>query len=210
MDKLTQSTCIHLIRHGEVYNPQQVLYGRLPRFRLSDKGRGQAQQAGDYLHNKPIETVFSSPMLRARQTAELIFKTKGHLKTHISGLLNEVFTAYQGRPGAELDARDGDIYSGAPACFEQPDDVVARTRKFLARIRKRHGGRQVAAVTHGDVVTFMVLWTQGFDLTPKNKTRLLHAGYPVRYPAHASITTLIFNGASPGEKPQWLYWQPPF
>lgn len=209
MATVSNPTCIHLVRHGEVFNPQQLLYGRLPRFRLSDKGREQAQQAGVYLQNKPIAAVFSSPMLRARQTAALMFNNNGQFKTHISGLINEVCTAYQGRPGAELDARNGDIYSGAAACFEQPEDVVTRTRKFLGRIRKHHAGQQVAAVTHGDVVTFMVLWAQGFDLTPENKTRLLQAGYPVPYPAHASITTLVYNGASPHEKPEWQYRQPP-
>ena len=206
----TQPTIIHLVRHGEVHNPQQILYGRLPRFRLSKGGLQQAKQTGEYLSNTPIDTVFSSPMLRARQTAQAMFGSNGHCKTHISTLLNEVCTAYQGRPGAELDARNGDVYSGAAACFEQPGDVVARTRKFIARVRKHYTGQHVAAVTHGDIVTFMVLWAEGFDLLPENKTRLKQAGYPVSYPTHASITTLTYQGRSPQEKPQWDYRQAPF
>jgi hypothetical protein len=72
----------------------------------------------------------------------------------------------------------------------------------------RYGGRQVAAVTHGDVVTFTVLWALGYDLTPKNKTRLRQAGYPVAYPGHASITTLAYHTAAPDERPRIDYIQP--
>jgi broad specificity phosphatase PhoE len=75
-------------------------------------------------------------------------------------------------------------------------------------VRKRYGGRQVAAVTHGDVVTFTVLWALGFDLTPKNKTRLRQAGYPAAYPGHASITTLTYHTADADERPTIDYHQP--
>jgi len=40
---------VHLVRHGEVYNPDGVLYGRLPGFRLSDKGNRQAQAVAEAL-----------------------------------------------------------------------------------------------------------------------------------------------------------------
>ena len=203
-------THIHLIRHGEVHNPQQILYGRLPRFALSANGRRQARQTGAHLSNVPIQAVFSSPMLRTRQTTRLMFDHGGRFKVHISSLLNEVCTAFQGMPGAEIDARNGDVYTGADACFEQPRDVVARTRKFIARMRRHFAGGQVVAVTHGDVIAFLVLWAKGFDPTPGNKPRLKYAGYPVSYPAHASITSLTYQTVSPHEKPKMHYWQPEF
>lgn len=199
---------IHLVRHGEVHNPQQILYGRLPRFRLNEQGRQQAQHAGRYLKGLGIDAVFSSPMLRARQTTQEILKYYSNSKLRISSLLNEVCTSYEGRPGAEVDALDGDVYTGADACFEQPEDIVNRTQKFIRRMQKQYPQGQVAAITHGDVITFMVLWARGFDLTPKNKTRLLQAGYPVSYPAHASITTLIYPSANMDEKPQIHYTRP--
>jgi broad specificity phosphatase PhoE len=40
---------VHLLRHGEVHNPDGVLYGRLPGFRLSDLGERQAQAAAEWL-----------------------------------------------------------------------------------------------------------------------------------------------------------------
>ena len=39
---MTEQTRVHVVRHGEVHNPDGILYGRLPGFRLSDTGRAQA------------------------------------------------------------------------------------------------------------------------------------------------------------------------
>ena len=203
-----QPTIIHLIRHGEVHNPRQVLYGRLPGFRLSRKGRLQARDAGHQLDGRPIDALFSSPMLRARQTAREIMGPTKQSRVQVSSLINEVLTACEGLPGKDVDARNGDIYTGTPACFEQPGDVVARTREFIRRMRKRHPGGRIVAVTHGDVITFMVLWAKDLALTPENKTRLLKAGYPAAYPAHASITTLVFRTAGEEERPSVEYVKP--
>ena len=203
-----QPTTIHLVRHGEVHNPRGILYGRLPRFRLSVNGRRQARAAGRLLNGRPIDTLYSSPLLRARQTAREIQEQTGQSRVRVSSMLNEVCTAYEGLPGEDVDARNGDIYTGTPACFEQPGDVVARTREFIRRMRKRHPGGRIVAVTHGDVITFMVLWAKDLALTPENKTRLLKAGYPAAYPAHASITTLVFRTAGEEERPSVEYVKP--
>ena len=199
---------IHLIRHGEVHNPSQILYGRLPRFRLNQNGRRQARAAGVHLDDYPIDALFSSPMLRARQTAREIIRYHPNLTLRVSELINEVCTSFEGRPGAEIDARNGDVYSGGDGCGEQPQDIVDRTRRFIHRVGRKYTGGQVAAVTHGDVITFIVLWARGFDPTPQNKNRLMSAGYPVAYPAHASITTLTYRSASPEEKPRIAYCVP--
>ncbi len=199
---------IHLIRHGEVHNPQQILYGRLPRFRLSAKGRQQADSAGRYLNRHCLRALFSSPMLRARQTAQQIRRHNRHLNIRISNLINEVCTSYEGCPGAEVDALNGDVYTGADAGYEQPEDIVVRTRKFIRRLRARYAGGEVAAVTHGDVVTFMVLWAKGAAVIPKNKTRLPETGFPAAYPAHASITTLTYRSDDLEERPQVDYHRP--
>lgn len=205
---VTAPTRIHLVRHGEVRNPERILYGRLPGFGLTDLGRRQALAAARWLNDRPLAALFSSPMLRARQTALAIVDRNPDLHLHISTWLNEVHTRYQGRPGAEVDARGGDVYTANGEGYEQPEDLVARARTFSMRVRNRYPGSQVAAVTHGDIVTFMVLWALGFDLTPQNKTRLRQAGYPVAYPGHASITTLIYRTPYPDERPQIDYHQP--
>lgn len=61
---------IHLVRHGEVYNPDGVLYGRLPGFHLSTLGATMAAAAAAQLTGHPITALFSSPLLRAQESAK--------------------------------------------------------------------------------------------------------------------------------------------
>jgi broad specificity phosphatase PhoE len=63
---------VHLVRHGEVENPDGVLYGRLPGYRLSEGGRLMAKKAADYLAGRDVTVLRSSPLERALETAEPI------------------------------------------------------------------------------------------------------------------------------------------
>src|SRR5262249_36279987 len=65
-------TVVHVMRHGEVYNPQKILYGRLPDYHLSERGRAQAQAVADWLALRDIVYVVASPLERAQETAEPI------------------------------------------------------------------------------------------------------------------------------------------
>ena len=62
---------VHLVRHGQVHNPDKVLYGRLPQFRLSEAGEQMARAVADYLvaEKVPVKRVIASPLERAQQTA---------------------------------------------------------------------------------------------------------------------------------------------
>ncbi|AYG03832.1 histidine phosphatase family protein [Gryllotalpicola protaetiae] len=62
---------VHLVRHGEVYNPDHVLYGRLPEFHLSQLGRRMAQAAADELtsRERPVAALIASPLIRAQESA---------------------------------------------------------------------------------------------------------------------------------------------
>lgn len=63
---------VHLVRHGEVFNPDRVLYGRLPNFRLSEDGRKMALAAAEHVRGleRPVTTLISSPLQRARESSE--------------------------------------------------------------------------------------------------------------------------------------------
>lgn len=63
------NTVVHLVRHGEVHNPDGVLYGRLPGFRLSELGDSMAVLAAEALRGHDVTVVRSSPLERAVQTA---------------------------------------------------------------------------------------------------------------------------------------------
>lgn len=66
------SGTIHLVRHGNVENPKSVLYGRLPGFHLSERGRQQAEEAAERLAEETIGSLWVSPLERAQETAKAI------------------------------------------------------------------------------------------------------------------------------------------
>ena len=61
---------VRLVRHGEVFNPAGVLYGRMPEFHLSDRGREMARLAALSLAGHDIRRVIASPLTRTRESAE--------------------------------------------------------------------------------------------------------------------------------------------
>lgn len=60
---------IHLLRHGEVDNPEGILYGRLPDYHLSALGVRMAERAAEYLRGRDIRALVASPLVRAQETA---------------------------------------------------------------------------------------------------------------------------------------------
>lgn len=65
-------TTVHVVRHGEVHNPNKILYGRLPDFHLSELGRQMAKADAQALADRDVTHVVASPLERARETAEPI------------------------------------------------------------------------------------------------------------------------------------------
>jgi len=65
-------TTVHLLRHGEVHNPNRVLYGRLPGFGLSEDGLRMAHAAAEALRSRDVVAVVASPLQRAQETAAQI------------------------------------------------------------------------------------------------------------------------------------------
>lgn len=61
-------THVHLVRHGEVFNPDRILYGRLPGYHLSDLGHRMAEATGAYLADLDVTHLVSSPLVRAQET----------------------------------------------------------------------------------------------------------------------------------------------
>lgn len=190
-------TVIHFVRHGMVHNPQEILYGRRPQFRLSSTGRFQAEKAASCLGAYQIAAVYSSPLLRARQTARPIAAAAG-VKLRISGLLNEVRTPYEGWPLSDFLQLE-DIYRDIPHEYEQPQDLIERSRRFIKRVCHQYPNCHVVAVTHGDIILTIRMWAEQKSLTLQQRKQ---AAY---YPAPGSITSLQADmaGRSLGLK----YWK---
>jgi len=88
-------TVVHLLRHGEVHNPDRILYGRLPGFRLSEDGERMSRDAAAFLARRPIAYLVSSPLERAQQTAQPLAQLTG-LPIHLDERLTEAENRFQG------------------------------------------------------------------------------------------------------------------
>lgn len=211
---MTTPTHITFVRHGQVYNPQRVVYGRLPGFPLSELGEWQAQAAAEALRDVPLAAIFSSPLLRAQQTARILLAERAAISgadvpLYTSDLLNEVRFFFEGQPMATMASRNWDLYTGVDPAFDQPPDVVARTREFLAQVRREYAGQHVVAVSHGDVIAFTALWAFGVELIPANKHTLDAHGLADDYPAPASLLTFTY-ATDADERPTTVTYRRPY
>jgi broad specificity phosphatase PhoE len=198
-------TRISFVRHGEVDNPERIYYGRLPGFGLTLRGRREARAAARALDAPPPDVLYSSPLLRALQTARLLHQAYPEIRLCISALLSEACTPYDGQPRRVLDAIRWNVYEGTLPPWEQPLDLLARTRRFIAQVRAEHPGRHIVAVTHGDIVAFTLLWAGDLPVTAEGRRAVARLGVAGGYPAHASISTLMYRTNEEKERPEVTY-----
>jgi broad specificity phosphatase PhoE len=66
---MPETTIVHLLRHGEVHNPEGVLYGRRDGYHLSELGQKMAQRVADTIGDRDITQLRTSPLERAQETA---------------------------------------------------------------------------------------------------------------------------------------------
>jgi broad specificity phosphatase PhoE len=74
---VTEKTTVHLLRHGEVHNPEGVLYGRRSGYHLSDLGREMAETVAAAIRDRDITHLRCSPLERAQQTAQPLADARG-------------------------------------------------------------------------------------------------------------------------------------
>ncbi len=201
-------TLISFVRHGHVSTLQEVYYGRLPQFRLSQMGVIQAKATSVALQDRNIESIFSSPLLRARQTASIIQSTLNLPSIRISHLLNEVKTPFDGYCLSDIYARNWDLYSHNLLGYEQPADILSRAMKFITKIRFSYVGKHLAAITHGDFIAYLILWANAVPISIKAKDDFRCLGLPDKYPNLGSITTLTFYTSDDKEQPSIKYCSP--
>lgn len=97
MTTTSVTTSVHVLRHGEVHNPDGILYGRLPGYRLSPLGEQMAKLSAEYLAGRDVTHLFSSPMERATQTMEPFAELFG-VEPIIDDRLIEATNLFEGRP----------------------------------------------------------------------------------------------------------------
>jgi broad specificity phosphatase PhoE len=185
-----------MVRHAEVQNPKDIVYGRLPRFGLSERGWSQAEAVARLLSTRNAEAVYTSPLLRARQTTEVIVRESPGATLRRSKFLPEVLTGYQGSPNSILGGGFTFYTPVKTEGDETMEDVLSRMTRFLGMIVRRHAGRDVIAVSHADPIAILRLGLEGKELTEKN----LHS---VVYPERVSINQIVLG---PDHAPQLTYF----
>lgn len=177
-------TEILVVRHAEVHNPQDIVYGRLPRFGLSAHGREQAERTSRFLAGRRLDALYSSPLLRARQTAAIIARRQPGVCVHTAAALSEVRTGFQGRPNSIFVPGFSFYEPLAAPADETMEHVRSRMLGLLHRAVRRHAGGRVALVSHADPIAILRLALEGRELT----VSALHATV---YPARASVTQVL-------------------
>jgi broad specificity phosphatase PhoE len=188
---VVEKTVVHVMRHGEVHNPEQILYGRLPGYNLSDRGRRQADAVAQWLAGNDIVYVVASPLERAQQTAAPIAAAHG-LTVDADAELTESTNHFQGKrvspgDGALRDPRNWAVLRDplTPSWGEPYREVAARMTGALHRARDRARGHEAVCVSHQlPVETLRRAMTGG---------RLAHL--PTRRQCNlASVTSFAFDG----------------
>ncbi|MEU1277852.1 histidine phosphatase family protein [Streptomyces sp. NPDC005805] len=89
-------TVVHLVRHGEVHNPDGVLYGRREGYHLSELGRRMADRVAEHLAVRDVTHVVASPLERAQETAQPVAKAHG-LTLETDARLIEAGNVFEGK-----------------------------------------------------------------------------------------------------------------
>lgn len=148
------TTTVHLLRHGEVHNPNGVLYGRLPGYTLSTRGREMADRVADALADHDIAAVIASPLERAQETALPIANAHG-VAVDIDDRLIEAANVFE---GLTFGVGDGSLRHlrhwtslrnpFRPSWGEPYTEIVTRMRAAMDEAAASADGREVVMVSH--------------------------------------------------------------
>ena len=190
------STTVHLLRHGEVHNPEGVLYGRLTGYRLSERGQAMAERIAAHLsgaggERRDVVHVVASPLQRAQETAAPVAAAFGltvasderflEAENHFEGLTFGVGDGSLRRPSHWRHLWN----PFRPSWGEPYRRQVARMLAGIADARVAAAGHEAVVVSHQ-----LPIWVTRQALEGK---RLWHD--PRRRECSvASLTSLHFEG----------------
>jgi broad specificity phosphatase PhoE len=188
---VSDTTVVHLLRHGEVHNPDGVLYGRLPGFRLSVAGEAMALTAAEWFAGKDVTHLVASPLERAQQTAEPIAETLG-LPIGTDDRLIEAGNSFQGKT---FGVGDGALRRPAnwwllrnpfrPSWGEPYVEIAARMLGAVESARDAARGHEAVLVSHQ-----LPIWTLRLHMEGR---RYVHDPRR-RQCGLASVTSLTYDG----------------
>jgi broad specificity phosphatase PhoE len=151
---MTDTTIVHLLRHGEVNNPRDVLYGRIPGYHLSEEGRLMAKAAAGFLAGRDVTVLRSSPLERALETAAPLAAQFG-LEVEVDERLIEPWNHFEGevfgfgsgalrQPRHWLHLRN----PFQPSWGEPYASIAARMRAAMDDAARAARGHEAVCVSH--------------------------------------------------------------
>jgi broad specificity phosphatase PhoE len=188
---VSETTTVHLLRHGEVFNPDKILYGRLPGFRLSEAGEAMAERAARWFEGRDVVHVVSSPLERAQQTARPVAELLD-LPVQLDEHLIEAANAFEGMrvAGGQGVFRDpGNWWKLRnplrPSWGEPYVEIAARMLRAVEAARDAARGHAAVCVSHQ-----LPIWTLRCHLEGRR-----YAHDPRRRQCGlASVTSVTYDG----------------
>jgi broad specificity phosphatase PhoE len=144
---------LHFVRHGEVHNPDRILYGRLEGFGLSERGVAMATRTAGALATRPIARIISSPLQRARESAVPLAELTG-VAIETDERLIEGVNVFEGtRLSAKRILREPATWSSfvnpwKPSWGEPYRDISARMLELAEEAYESVDEGEVALVSH--------------------------------------------------------------
>ncbi|HVV11084.1 histidine phosphatase family protein [Amycolatopsis sp.] len=185
------TTIVHMLRHGEVHNPEHILYGRLPGFRLSERGQRQALTVAEAVAGHDITYVVASPLQRAQETAAPIAGAH-RLDVQTDERLIEAANDFEGQRVAVGDGalRQPKHWSKLrnpfrPSWGEPYLEIAHRMLGAIYRARAAAEGHEALCVSHQLPIWTLRRFLEGKTLwhDPRHRQCSL-----------ASLTSLVFDG----------------
>lgn len=183
------TTTVHLVRHGEVWNPDGILYGRAPGYRLSDRGVAMARAVADHLSGRDVTVLVSSPLVRARETAAPIAAATG-LTPRLDARVIEAANHFEGTRFTLSRLASPATWRvltnpARPSWGEPYRQIATRMLAAIAQARAEARGHEAVIVAHQ-----LPIWTVRAHLEGRS---YLHDPRR-RECALASVTSLVFTG----------------
>jgi broad specificity phosphatase PhoE len=164
-------TSVYLIRHGQTaWNKEEIFRGRTD-VPLNEIGLREAELAGEYLKDKEIHVIYSSPLSRAWETAQKIAKFHNLEVQPLNGIIDMSFGRWEGHPHQEIQKNDREIYRQwreEPHKVRLPggeglEDVRVRSMAALEEVIRLHPGKTLALVSHRVVTKVLICGILGID-----------------------------------------------
>ena len=185
------------VRHAAVWNPEGVVYARLPGFHLSESGRAEAQQLSRDLSPVGVASIQASPLERAVETARILAEPHGLGVVLDERLLEWSFWSHwEGLPWTRIRERDAELlegYASDPASAWPQDPLEAagaRVLAWAADAERAFPEGLVLGVTHEAPLLAAYLLGSGHGLAAYHATNLPHLGTVRLRPGPAEIVDL--------------------